>query len=140
MGTELKETEVTSGLVTLDHKEYGITETKATEIHKMFVPMLDKMVELECESNAIFSQEISEDVCIAAKELRNKYVKIRTGTAKIHKELKDFYLKGGRFVDGWKNAQILASEGVEKKLKSIENHYENMKKEELKSLHNSIPT
>jgi hypothetical protein len=114
-------------IVKLDPKEYGLTETKAKEVAAMFQPMLDKMVELENEYNALTQSiegEPSEDDCKKAKELRLQYVKIRTGTAAIHKELKAFYLAGGRFVDGWKNAQLMASQGIEEKLKEIETHQE----------------
>lgn len=116
-------------IVKINHEEYGITEVKATEIKKLFVPMLDKMEMLEESFNRVMSLEISEESCKEAKELLKEYVKVRTGTAGIHKELKGFYLKGGRFVDGFKNAQIMASEGVEKKLKERANHFDILKKE-----------
>ena len=114
-------------IVRIDPQEYGLTETKAKEVATMFQPMLDRMVELENEFNALvksIANEPTDDDCAKAKELRMQYVKVRTGTTKIHKELKAFYLAGGRFVDGWKNAQIMASHGIEEKLKEIETHYE----------------
>lgn len=114
-------------LVKLDPKEFGLTENKAKEVSAMFKPMLDKMVELENEYNALIESikgEPTEDDCRSAKELRLKYVKVRTGTEAIHKELKAFYLSGGRFVDGWKNAQKMASQGIEERLKEIETHQE----------------
>lgn len=111
-------------LVKISAKEFGIPENKAKEISKMFKPMLDKMVALENEFNEIQQTNMSPELCKKARELRLRYVRVRTGTAEIHKELKDFYLKGGRFVDGWKNAQLMASQGVEKKLSEIENYYE----------------
>jgi len=96
--------------------------------------MLDKMVELEDEYNQVAKLEINQETCQKAHELRLKYVKVRTGTATIHKELKSFYLNGGRFVDGWKNAQTFASQGIEEKLSAIENHYENLEKERIAKL------
>lgn len=121
-------------LVKINASDYGIEENKALQISEMFKPMLDKMVELENEYNKIVVQEITKEVCDQASALRKKYVKVRTGTAAIHKELKDFYLKGGRFVDGWKNAQLMASQGVEDKLLSIEQYYENLEKERVAKL------
>jgi hypothetical protein len=47
-------------------------------------------------------------------------MKIRTATLDIHKKQKAFYLAGGKFVDGWKNAQHFASMGKEEKLEEIE--------------------
>ena len=116
-------------LIKINHKEYGLESTKAQQISDMFVPMLNKMTDLESEYNDIISLPIDEKTCGLAKDLRVKYSKIRTSTAAIHKDLKAFYLKGGRFVDGWKNAQKMASDGIEKKLLSIEKHFENIKKE-----------
>lgn len=113
-------------LVKINAKDYGLEESKAKEISDMFQPMLETMVELEKEYNDVVKSELSPENCIEAKALRLKYVKVRTGTAEIHKKLKAFYLLGGRFVDGWKNAQLMASEGIEDKLMSIEKHFENL--------------
>ncbi len=123
-----------SELVKIDAKDYGLEETKAKEISDMFKPMLDKMVELEKEFNTLAKGEISKELCIEAKALRKKYVKVRVGTSDIHKDLKKFYLQGGRFVDGWKNAQLMASGGIEGKLMSIEKHYENLEAEKISKL------
>jgi hypothetical protein len=114
--------------------DYGLEESKAKEIESMFLPMLSKMSELENEYNDILKNEINPETCQRAKHLRLSYVKIRTGTAAIHKTAKDFYLKGGRFVDGWKNAQEFASGEKEKTLKNIEDHFENQEKERLEKL------
>ena len=121
-------------LVKVDPAEYGLEENKAKQISDMFKPMLDQMEDLETEFNAVVKMEINDDAVAAAKELRLKYVKVRTGTAKIHKELKSFYLQGGRFVDGWKNAQLMASQGNEEKLMAIEKHFENLERERIEKL------
>jgi len=120
--------EKTTDIITINATEFGLTETKAKELAAAFKPMLDKMVELETEFNAVVEMDTSESKCMAAKTLKNKYVKVRTGSAAIHKEQKAFYFKAGRAVDGWKNAQLLASHGIEEKLDAIANHYENIEK------------
>lgn len=135
MKTLFKEVEQKS-LVKINASDYGLDSTKAQEIEAMFTPMLEKMKALEGEYNQILKLEISPETCAQAKELRLKYVKVRTATAEIHKNLKDFYLKGGRFVDGWKNAQLFASQQIEETLKKIETHYEILeaeRKEKLKA-------
>jgi len=124
----------TQSIVKINPKDYGLTETKAKEIEAMFAPMLQKMVELEQEFNEVSQLEICKDTCQKAKTLRLKYVKVRTGTAEIHRELKAFYLNGGRFVDGWKNAQLFASQGMEEKLSAIENHFKNLERERVAKL------
>jgi len=111
-------------IVKINASDYGLDSTKAQEIEAMFTPMLEKMKTLEKEYNKIIKLPIIPETCYAAKELRLQYVRVRTGTAEIHKELKAFYLNGGRFVDGWKNAQLFASQEIEESLKKIENHYE----------------
>jgi hypothetical protein len=121
-------------LVKIDPKEFGLEENKAKQISDMFKPMLDSMIALEKEYNEVVKLEISKEATTKAKELRLKYVKIRTGTAEIHKELKHFYLQGGRFVDGWKNAQLMSSQGIEEKLMAIERHYENIEAEKIEKL------
>jgi len=116
-------------LIKVDASQYGLEETKAKQITDMFMPMLAKMEALEEKYNSIIKLPIDTDTISMAKALRLEYVKVRTGTDKIHKELKKFYLQGGKFVDGWKNAQRMASEGIEKKLMDIEKHFENIEKE-----------
>ena len=125
-------------LTIIDPKEFGIEESKAKLISDQFKPMLDKMVELEVEANEVFSLDINDkESAKKAKELRLKYVKVRTGTAEIHKAQKAFYLQAGRFVDGWKNAQLFASNGIEEKLEAIEKHFENLEKQKAKDLNDA---
>jgi len=109
-------------IIKLDHTQYGLEEQKAKQISDMFKPMLDKMVELEGKANEVLSMPMGPDAYAKARELRLEYVRTRTGTATIHKKLKEFYLQGGRFVDGWKNAQLMAAQGMEERLSEIENH------------------
>lgn len=122
-------------IIKIDPAEYGLKEQTAKDIQKMFKPMLDQMVALEREYNLIVNKEIGPEAVQMATELLKKYVKVRTGTDKIHKELKRFYLQGGRFVDGWKNAQIMASQGKEDKLADIKNHFEIQETKRLNEIH-----
>ena len=114
----------TNEIVKIKASDYGLEESKAAEIEAMFLPMLAKMKELEVQYNDILQKPIEPETCQMAKDLRLVYVKVRTRTAEIHKDLKAFYLNGGRFVDGWKNAQSFASGEKEEVLKKIENHFE----------------
>lgn len=124
-----------SNLVEINHEEFGIEESKAKQIAEQFKPMLDKMQELELEFNEVSKLDIEDPVTSKkAKELRLKYVKVRTGTAEIHKTQKAFYLQAGRFVDGWKNAQLFASQGIEDKLESIEKYQENKEIERINNI------
>lgn len=114
--------------------DYGLEEIKAKQISDMFKPMLDKMTELEVQYNEVIKRPMEPETIQMAHDLRLAYVKVRTGTAAIHKDLKAFYLQGGRFVDGWKNAQLMASQGIEEKLKGIEDHFVNIKNTRIEKL------
>lgn len=114
--------------------EYGLQKHEAEQIQSVFVPMLDKLKEYEDAYNNIVSQPISEKVCKDARELRLKLVKVRTGTADIHKKAKAYYLAGGRAVDGLKNTVTFAITGKEEELEKIEKYYENLEKERIAKL------
>jgi colicin import membrane protein len=123
-------------MLEISHTEFGIPDEIAVNIQSQFQPMLTKMVELETEFNEIIKLPIEDaETSKKAKELRWKYVKIRTGTDEIHKKQKAFYLNGCKFIDGWKNAQKFASQGKEEKLQFIENYIENVEKERKENLH-----
>lgn len=124
-----------SNIVQINPAEFGLTDETAKTIKLQFQPMLDKMVELEGEYNSIIALPIEDrETAKKAKELRSKYVKVRTGTADIHQQQKKFYLNGGRFVDGWKNAQIFASQGKEETLEKIEKYAETQAKLRIEKL------
>ena len=112
----------------------GLAENKATEIKNFFVPMLEKMESLTERATEIKALEISDETCAAAKKLRLEFVKVRTGTAKIHRELKSEFWAGGRVVDGWKNTQLAAGEKVERELKEIEDHFQLIEKKRIAEL------
>lgn len=117
-----------------DPKSYGLEEVKAAQIREAIQPMLDKQVELEERYNAIITKERSDEVILEAKELLKIYVNIRIATKEEHKKLKDFYLKGGRFVDALKNTQLFMAQGKEEALKEIVDHKKNQAIEAKKKL------
>lgn len=122
--------------VIIDHEKFGVPDYIAKNIRDQFQPMLDTMVALEDQFNKVIQLDPEdESTSKAASELRKKYVKIRTGVDKIHKEQKAFYLAGGRFVDGWKNAHLMASQDKEERLRQIENFVENREKKRIADLH-----
>ena len=82
------------GLVKINPEEFGLDKNEAEQVKNVFVPMLDKMEAMEEEYNRIIKLDITDENCKLAKELRLKFVKIRTGTADIHKKAKEYYLNG----------------------------------------------
>jgi len=121
-------------LIILDPQEYGIEKKEAEQIQSVFIPMLEKMTELENEYNEIVKESISPEVCAKARELRLKLVRVRTDTKDIHKKAKAYYLAGGRLVDAWKNAQEFAAIEKEGTLEKIEKHFELLEAEKLEKI------
>lgn len=115
---------MTSEIIVINPQEFGLEKTEAQKIEAVFTPMLEKMVELEKEYNIIITLPLETETLKKARELRLKYVKVRSGTAEIHKKAKAYYLAGGRFVDAWKNAQNFSALGKEEELEKIEKHFE----------------
>jgi hypothetical protein len=115
-------------------QEFGLQATEAAQVEAVFIPMIDKMKELESEFNEVTALPIEPTTCKRAKELRLKFVKIRTGTVEIHKKAKEYYRKGGLFVDAWKNAQAFTCQGKEGELEKIERHYEILEAERKQKL------
>jgi hypothetical protein len=121
-------------IVKVNASEFGLEESKAKQISDQFKPMLDKMEELESQFNEVMAMEMGPEKVKASKELRLQYVKVRTGTAAIHKEQKAFYWAGGKYVDGWKHAQAFASQGIEGKLADIENQEAKLEAQRIEDL------
>lgn len=116
-------------LIVINPTDFGLEKTEAQKIEAVFTPMLEKMVELEKEYNEVVKLEIGDEAVEKARELRLRYVKVRTGTEKIHETAKAYYLAGGRFVDAWKNAQKFSALGKEAELEKIEKHFELIEQE-----------
>lgn len=122
-------------IIKIDPTEYGLAATEAEQVKKVFIPMIEAIDEIEKEFNQVVSLPISPESTKIARELRLRIVKIRTGTDSIHKKAKEYYLNGGRFVDGIRNTLKFAITGKEDKLEEIENHYVNLEKERIQKLH-----
>lgn len=98
-------------------------------IKNAFTPMINERDLLSIQYDVLIQKELTEDLCIEAKALRNKLVKIRTGIAEVHQTQKAFFLAGGKFVDSWKNKETKPVTQMETKLKEIENHFYKIEQE-----------
>jgi uncharacterized protein YsxB (DUF464 family) len=65
-------------LITINPEKFGLDKTEAQQVRSVFIPMLDRMEELENEYNEIIKLEPTKENCSKAKELRLKFVKTRT--------------------------------------------------------------
>lgn len=129
--------ETKTEIAIIDHKEFGIEETKANLILARFEPLQDKMQELESEYTEVLALDINDPMTeLKAKELGKKYMKIRTSRASIHKEEKAFFLNAGRFVDKLKKEFDKSTIHHEEELEKIEKYHANLEAERIKNLAN----
>lgn len=128
--------EKTTGLVvTVDFKEYGIEESKATEMTSGLQTVLAEREELKKSYIDVIKLEITEENLSTFKELRLKIRDNRTkGINTWHEVNKNFYLRGGQFVDAIKRKENLVNEQMEDKLQEAEKFFENKEKERIKKL------
>ena len=126
----------------LNASSYGIEESKAKQLEAVFIPMVEKFKELENQYNEVLeNKEITKDVCYDAKTVRNKYVKVRTGTDAVHKVAKEKLLIESRAVDGLRNIVKYAAIDHENSLLEVEKHFERIeseKQEKLREERNTI--
>ena len=116
-------------------EEFGLEKVQSDKIAKSLKPVLDKRQAILARYDEVIKKEISEDTVKEAKEIRLELVTNRTqGIMKWHKENKEFFLRGGQFVDAIKRMELGTSEQAEKNLLDIELHFENIEKERLEKL------
>jgi len=122
----------------IDPKDFQIEESKATEIVSGLQTVLAERQILEDAYVDVIGLEITTENLPTFKELRLKIVKNRTqGIDAWHKTNKDFYLRGGQFVDAIKRKESFVNEQMESKLLEAEKHFENLEKKRLFDLNES---
>lgn len=109
-------------LTIVDPKEFGLEEAKVKTIESAFTPKLIERDAFAEQYSVIIASELNAETFKAARELRLKLVKVRTGIDAIHKTEKAFYLASGKYVDALKNKLNLPIEQMEAKLKEIEEY------------------
>lgn len=116
-------------LTIVDPKEFGIEEAKGKSIEQAFSPKLIERDAFAQQYETIITQELNAETFKAARELRLKLVKVRTGIDAIHKAEKAFFLASGKYVDALKNKLNTPIEQMEEKLMEIEKHEERLEAE-----------
>ena len=111
--------------------EYGIETSKANELIGNLPQIKAERQVLEAQYNEVVLLDIEEPATSKkAKELRLKIKDNRTKGINIwHATTKEFFLKGGQFVDAIKRKEIAVNERMEENLESIEKYAENREKE-----------
>lgn len=120
----------------INANEFGIEQSKANELignlpnikqeREALIESYDRIITLDLEDEQTSKQ---------ARELRLKIRDNRTKGIEIwHKTTKDFFLKGGQFVDAIKNKEIAVNKRMEENLEQIEKHAEIKEKERIESV------
>ena len=128
----------TAELQIIDSTEFGIEAKKAKEITSGLTSILSEREILQEAYKVVLKLEVVPENVSQFKELRLKIRDNRTkGIDAWHKVNKDFYLKGGQFVDAIKRKEVLVNEQMEEKLLEAEKHFENLEAQRLIDLNNS---
>lgn len=124
-----------TALVIISPDEYGLQEQTAKDLTKGLDQVLMERELLAQEFETVSKLEISEETTKEFKALRLKLQKNRTqGINAWHKKSKEYFLRGGQFLDAIKNREIAVNEGMEKVLMEGEKYFENREKERLEKL------
>lgn len=119
----------------VEAKEYGIEEKTANELTQgLSVPLKERDL-LISEFNEVSKLEITEESLKTYRELRLRIVKNRTqGINKWKASAKEYFLRGGQFVDAVYNKEVLVNTQMEDVLMEGEKHFENLEKERLQGV------
>lgn len=123
-------------LVLVNPNEYGIEEKKANELIGNLPQIVKERSELEKQFDDVIKLDIEEPETVKkARELRLLIQKNRTQGINVwHKTTKDFFLKGGQFVDAIKRKEIAVNERMESDLEQIEKHAQIKEQQRLEAL------
>jgi hypothetical protein len=106
--------------------EFGIEESKAGELMGNLPQIKDERSVFESQFKEILTLDI-EDISTSkkARELRLKIKENRTKGIEVwHKNAKEFFLKGGQFVDAIKRMESSINTRMEDSLEEIEKYFE----------------
>lgn len=127
-----KPTETTEvAVLAVSHEEYGIEKSKALELTGDLPQKLKERAELVPQYNEILKMDIeAPETAKKATELRKLIKNNRTKGIEVwHSNAKNYFLRGGQFVDAIRRAEVAVNLGMEEALESIEKYAENKAKE-----------
>jgi len=111
-------------LVLVNPSQYGIEEVKANELIGNLPQIKKERDILQEQYNEIITLDIEDSsTATKARELRLKIRDNRTkGIEPWHKNTKDYFLKGGQFIDAIRKMEVTINERMEESLELIEKH------------------
>lgn len=124
-----------ASLVKVNPKEFGLEIEKASEITSGLNQILTERSILEKLYSETILLEITKENIQKFRELRLKIRDNRTkGIQAWHKVNKEFYLRGGQFVDAIKNKEIEVNERMESALEENEKFFERQEADRIEKL------
>lgn len=135
---EMFEKELIPNEIAIEANQYGIEPSKAANLIGNLPQITTERDAMSTQYNEIIRMDIEDpNTAKLARELRIKIKDNRTkGITVWHKTTKDYFLKGGQFVDSIKRKEESVNLMMEESLEQIEKHFEIKKakeKEELKA-------
>jgi len=120
----------------VEPKEYGIEPAKATELVGNLPKIKEERNILESQYNDVIKMDIeSLETSKIAKNLRLLIRDNRTKGIEVwHKTTKDFFLKGGQFVDAIKRMEVAVNSRMEDGLEEIEKHQERLEAKRVETI------
>ena len=116
--------------------ELGLPITDAEKIVASFSEVAKTMSGLDKELVEFNKhKEITKEVCDKARGIRLRFVKNRTLSDRIHKDLKSDLLLRTRAIDGVRNVYKLKMSEREEKLMDVEKHFEKIEQARLDKIH-----
>lgn len=112
-----------TAVLVVDPKIFGLEESKANEMVGGLTPTLMERQMLTEQYESVIKMELGKPAYKAASELRKRIKENRTKGIEVwHKTNKEFYLRGGQFVDAIKTKEIAVNQQMESRLEEIEKH------------------
>lgn len=123
-------------LITVNPKDYGLTPDTAESIVKALPAILEERLPLAEQYKEIIVMDIEDPkTAKKAKEVRLLIKNNRTkGIENWHKVNKEFFLKGGQFIDAIKRKEVAENERMEEALEQIEKYQEIKEQKRIEAL------
>ena len=122
-------------LVEYQPQEYGLEESTAVELTQGLDIPKQERIPLIQEFDRVSKLEVTQEKLKEFRELRLKIQKNRTqGFNKWHSNAKEFFLRGGQFVDAIRRKEIQINKDMERVLMQGEKHFELLEQKRLDDL------
>lgn len=116
-------------------EQFELSIDQASSIQGKLTTIIEERNVYESQFNLLMEQEISPELVKQCGEIRKKIKANRTQGIEVwHKNEKNFFLKGGQFIDALRRREVDHSKWMEDKLESVEKYYERLEQERISKL------